>query len=77
MDRPFANFCRNKFCGPKFLTRYVCLQPLHTCQFISHAQLLLARVDSQEFGGTIHCQGIAPRCYSGDLPQGGLEIPAC
>ena len=26
-------------------------------------------------GGTIHCQVIAPRCHSGDLPQGGLEIP--
>ena len=26
-------------------------------------------------GGTIHCQVIAPRHYSGDLPQGGLKIP--
>ena len=26
-------------------------------------------------GGTIHCQVTAPRRYSRDLPQGGLEIP--
>lgn len=26
-------------------------------------------------GGTIHCRVIASRRYSGDLPQGGLEIP--
>ena len=25
-------------------------------------------------GGTLHCQVIASRGYSGDLPQGGLEI---
>ena len=28
-----------------------------------------------QWGGTIQCRATTSRCYSGDLPQGGLEIP--
>ena len=44
---------------------------------VGHVPKIISSVCSMFLlrGGTIHCRVIAPRRYSGDLPQGGLEIP--
>ena len=46
-------------------------------QIISHLPRIIARVCSLFLrrGGSIHCTVSGTRRYSGDLPQGGMEIP--